>query len=132
MSIEYCENVMNRILRNVPKYLRDDCRQAAYLGYLEACEKIKSHAEISNKSSYIYSSMHNRVLQELALLHGSGIGIFSMPATMFLKLSKYKTAVQTGDDVELLSLSKGTEKVFSHLSNAQRYSDSLPNGESRV
>lgn len=129
MNLEYCEKVINKLLKNIPLYLKEDCRQAAYQGYLEACEKIKKDSRIRNKSSYMYVSMYNKVLQELALLHGSGTGMFSMPHPMFLKYSKYKAAINNGEDVAGLKMSESTKKVFSNLIVSKRTSITFPNGE---
>lgn len=129
MNHEDYEQHIRKILSKVPDYLRDDCRQAAYIGYLEAVSKLKKTREVKKIDAYIYVSMKNKVLVEVATMHGSGSGLFSMPASKFLDYNKYVGLVNAGEDTEDMGLSDDTKRIFSELKSVKRYKNTYPNGE---
>lgn len=118
------EYLIDRILRKVPEYLRDDCYQAAYLGLLKAKAR-----QLSNKGSgpiqffkaYAYRCMQNEVTKEVAQLHGSGHGAFSLDKTTFLLYCEYKRRKSSCKDISDMNLSDKRIDSFNKLIICKRY-----------
>lgn len=121
MKLQDCEYLIQRILRKVPEYLKDDCYQAAWIGLLKAQEKA-SGGSIEYFKSYAYRCMQSEVTQEIAKLHGDGRGMFSMEKTAFLEFCEYKRVVDRGDDPEEMGLSEERLKIFEDFAGSHRVS----------
>ena len=72
----------------VPHYIEDDCRQAGYVGLLRALDSSKS---AESPESYIFISVKNEILKELARIHGVGHLPISMKTNTFLAYGRFKS-----------------------------------------
>lgn len=79
------EAAINRI--GVPKYLKDDCRQAGAIGLLKG---IKSIEGAKNPECYMFICIKNEILRELANMQGPGHLPISLKINTFLAYNKYK------------------------------------------
>lgn len=79
--------IVAALLKRVPPYLLDDCRQAAYLGLL------KAYASGSNKKNfygYARACARNEIIEEMARLHGGGGGVVSLSKDIYIDYHKYR------------------------------------------
>lgn len=125
MKIQEYEYLINKILRNVPSYIRDDCYQAACLGLLKAKAKENEHA-VEFFKAYAYRCMQNEVTKEVAKLHGPGNGLYSLDKTTLLLYCEYKRRKSSDAGLEDMSLSKNRITAFERMIHSKRkdYSDS--------
>ena len=105
--------LINKILRRVPRHLRDDCYQAACLGLVKALQKKE---DVTFFRSYAYRCMQSEVLQELATLHEP----FPLDHNTFFLLCKYKKEKNSGNDVSEMNVSNDRLKNLTRLSNTKR------------
>jgi len=119
IKLQDYEYLINKILSKVPKYIRDDCYQAACIGLLKAKEKEHS---VKFFKSYVYRCMQNEVTKEVAKLHGPGNGLFALDKTTFLLFCEYQRRKNNDGDIEDMGLSNNRIETFEALIDSDRYS----------
>jgi DNA-directed RNA polymerase specialized sigma subunit len=118
MQIKEYEYLINKILSKVPSYIRDDCYQAACMGLLKAKEREHS---VEFFKSYAYRCMQNEVTKEVAKLHGSGNGLFTLDKTTFLLFCEYKRRKSRDASIEDMNLSQNRIDTFETMITSNRY-----------
>jgi len=103
---EYNE-IINIALLNVPWELRDDARQAGYLGLLNG---LSSNKKKTNKKGYLFRCVVNEIIRELASLQRP----FSLNRDIFCKLIKYRKLKRYGQE-HLINFNTLSVKALEHI-----------------
>jgi len=77
------ENIIDIATRYIPKDLKDDAKQAGYLGLLSG---LKSSSIHTNKFGYLYRCARNEIISEMGRLFKP----FALNPTTYNELIKYK------------------------------------------
>ena len=107
--------LINKMLRKVPRHLRDDCFQAACLGLVKA---LKRKEDVTFFRSYAYRCMQSEIVKELATLHDP----LPLDHNTFFLLCKYKKEKSMGRDPSQLDVTNDRLENLVRLSNAKRVS----------
>ena len=116
MIEEYEPLIQSVLNKYAPKWLRDDCYQAACIGLLKA---LKNKDNTTNFTSYAFTSMRNEVLEEVARLSGTGNGIFTLDKQTFLLYAEFKRRKNNGT-LDEMKISSKMLKRFEGFLNSRR------------
>jgi len=109
------EDIISVAVRHMPEELRDDARQAGYIGLLNGLKNKRSVR--SNLRGYLYRCITNEMIRELAKLHKP----FALNSQVFNLLLKYKKLKRFGRE-DLLSCNKMTVDELEELLRIRQWS----------
>lgn len=89
--MEEYKDIINIALKNIPFELRDDARQAGYVGLLNG---LASKTPRNNQRGYLYRCAINEIIRELASLQRP----FSLNRDIFCRLLKYRKLKRYGQE----------------------------------
>lgn len=112
--------IQSVIRRYAPKWLMDDCYQAACVGLVKA---LKNKENVKNFGPYAYTSMKNEVLEEVARNAGIGNGVFALDKQTLLLYGEFKKRRNNGTLHEM-KITEPMLKRFEGFLNSKRYSSS--------
>jgi DNA-directed RNA polymerase specialized sigma subunit len=78
------EDIICIALSHIPRDLKDDARQAGYIGLMQGLKN--KNKVVSNFRGYLYRCVTNEIIKEMSKLYRP----FSLNSKLFCKLLKYK------------------------------------------
>jgi len=109
------EDIINVAIRHIPEGLREDARQAGYIGLLNGLKNKRTVR--SNLRGYLYRCVTNEMIRELAKLHKP----FALNSQVFNLLLKYKKLKRFGKE-KLLGCNKMTIEELEELLRIRQWS----------